>query len=521
MDHPNLEGLSLHEGEEGFRFDFEEEEDEQVDLRWCLVGRFISDKAIHFNSMKVRMADLWRPMGGVTIKETIAGKFLFHFAHPLAMEEVFKGGPWSFDNNMLILEQVQLGMQVEHIPLFHVNMWVQVHDLPMGLMKEKVGIPLANYIGSFVEYDKNNNSSFWRQFMRIRVKLDVRLPLKKDTKVMNKEGKWCTVKFKYEKLGIFCFVCGVMGHAENRCEVRFSLEQDDGSREWSSELRAEPRRQGGRMSSRWLREERGGRSENDGGNVAGQSSAPTGSANVDPNATEFSSSNQHPSQNRPSLTQPIITTRQAHSLPINEMQAHSSNLTLKNKNSSPNQIITDPTLNNAAIKIQNTTAQPFIFADNLSNLFPNINSPIMTNHHSSPIIINRPVTGNNNIQSLPHQLLTFNSQPLIKDPPIAQHAFPKTSRASTSKKAPTRPVQTTIAEPNQHRPSPEKKPKYLTDPTQKQPEPTMTQTTTVDNEAQSEKKRRRGEDQADNQVTLKEAEHFLTAGPGSQACRDQ
>ncbi|MCI46573.1 hypothetical protein A2U01_0067814, partial [Trifolium medium] len=99
MDHPNLEGLSLHEEEEGFRFEFEEEEDEQVDLRWCLVGRFLSDRTIHFTSMKVRMAELWKPMKGVTIKEVTTGKFLFQFAHPLDMEAVLNGGPWTFDNN--------------------------------------------------------------------------------------------------------------------------------------------------------------------------------------------------------------------------------------------------------------------------------------------------------------------------------------------------------------------------------------------------------------------------------------
>jgi 14-3-3 protein epsilon len=166
---------------------FEEEDDEQVDLRWCLVGRFICERAIHFNSMKVRMADLWKLVKGVTIKEAPTGKFLFYFAHLLDMEVVLNGGPWSFDNNKLILERVQLGIQIEHIPLHFVNMWVQVHDLPMKLMKEKYGIPLANYIGSFVEYDKTNNSSFWRQYMRLWVKVDIRLPLKKDTRVMNKE----------------------------------------------------------------------------------------------------------------------------------------------------------------------------------------------------------------------------------------------------------------------------------------------------------------------------------------------
>jgi 14-3-3 protein epsilon len=103
---------------------------------------------------------------------------------------VLNGGPWTFDNNMLLLEQVQVGMQIDNIPLVHTNIWVQIHNLPMGLMKENVGVRLANYIGSFVEYDKNNGSSFWRQYMRIRVKLDVRKPLKKDTKVMNKKGQW-------------------------------------------------------------------------------------------------------------------------------------------------------------------------------------------------------------------------------------------------------------------------------------------------------------------------------------------
>jgi hypothetical protein len=94
--------------------------------------------------------------------------------------------------------------------------------------------------------------------MRVRVKVDVRQPLKKGQRVRDKEGAWCMVNFKYEKLGVFCFVCGVMGHAENKCEVRFAMENDDGRREWSGELRADQRRGGGRQTSRWLREDREG-----------------------------------------------------------------------------------------------------------------------------------------------------------------------------------------------------------------------------------------------------------------------
>jgi hypothetical protein len=36
-----------------------------------------------------------------------------------------------------------------------------------------------------------------------------------------------------------------MGHAENKCVVRFMMEEDNGVREWSSEIRSEARKQGG------------------------------------------------------------------------------------------------------------------------------------------------------------------------------------------------------------------------------------------------------------------------------------
>ncbi|PNX65812.1 hypothetical protein L195_g062784, partial [Trifolium pratense] len=67
-----------------------------------------------------------------------------------------------------------------------------------------------------------------------------------------------------------------MGHAENRCEIRFAMNNDDGQREWSSELRAEPRRTAGRPVSRWLKQEgdggasiRGGRTPSNGGGENG------------------------------------------------------------------------------------------------------------------------------------------------------------------------------------------------------------------------------------------------------------
>lgn len=46
---------------------------------------------------------------------------------------------------------------------------------------------LGNFIGEFLKYDAKDNAGVWRGFIRIRVKIDVRVPLKKEEK--NQEAR--------------------------------------------------------------------------------------------------------------------------------------------------------------------------------------------------------------------------------------------------------------------------------------------------------------------------------------------
>ncbi|PNX59122.1 cysteine desulfurase mitochondrial-like, partial [Trifolium pratense] len=97
--------------------------------------------------------------------------------------------------------------------------------------------------------------------MRVKIRVDVRKPLKIEKKIDVNGGEGGVVKFKYEKLGLFCFVCGILGHSEDKCDVRYAIERDDGKRSWSNEIRVDVRRPGGCMDSRWLREEGRGRAD--------------------------------------------------------------------------------------------------------------------------------------------------------------------------------------------------------------------------------------------------------------------
>jgi len=63
------------------------------------------------------------------------------------------------------------------------------------------------------------------------------------------------VAFKYERLGHFCYLCGMLGHIDDYCELLFSMKEDNGEQRWGPELRAEPRNVVASSGSKWLRRE--------------------------------------------------------------------------------------------------------------------------------------------------------------------------------------------------------------------------------------------------------------------------
>lgn len=156
---------------------------------------------------------------------------------------------------MLVIAEIPNGEEPLNVPLWHVNIWVQISDLLSGLMLETVGKLLGDFFGEFLEYDSKNNSSLWREFMRIRVRLDVRRPLKRKKQITKNNGMEIMVSYKYERLGEFCFTCGMLTHTERYCRKFLSRTSEEGSKEWGSWLRAPTRKAGGPTRSRYLREE--------------------------------------------------------------------------------------------------------------------------------------------------------------------------------------------------------------------------------------------------------------------------
>ncbi|WOH11482.1 hypothetical protein DCAR_0830969 [Daucus carota subsp. sativus] len=230
------------------------EEDVSRDNRFILVGRFLTERNINFLAMQNVLAALWRPQKGIEIHDIGNLRYAFVFYHVLDIQKVVEGGPWSFEQSPLVCHQLEPMEDANVVPLNKMEIWVQVHDIPTGMLSDKVLQTIGNQVGTFIKVDAGNTSGMWRQYVRIRVSLDIDKPLKRRMKIKRENGTFSWINFKYERLSTFCFVCGRIGHSDRDCEIVYASPTKTIERAYGVWLRAPNKNtQKQNLGSKWLR----------------------------------------------------------------------------------------------------------------------------------------------------------------------------------------------------------------------------------------------------------------------------
>lgn len=86
--------IRLEEEEEGrLEYGGMAKETSEIDTRWCLVGRFLTESTIDFQAMRHKMASLWRPGRGMYVKELERNRYIFQFYHKVDIARVIEGSP--------------------------------------------------------------------------------------------------------------------------------------------------------------------------------------------------------------------------------------------------------------------------------------------------------------------------------------------------------------------------------------------------------------------------------------------
>ncbi|TXG48762.1 hypothetical protein EZV62_024637 [Acer yangbiense] len=120
---------------------------------------------------------IWRVKNGVEIEVVAGNVFAFHFKTHEERRRIWVGDPWTFDDDLIMLE-VPIGKrEIGKLPFNRVEFWVQIHCVPLLCMSKKVGRFLGSMVGEVIKVDEGVSGDDGVKFLRVRIVVEIDKPL--------------------------------------------------------------------------------------------------------------------------------------------------------------------------------------------------------------------------------------------------------------------------------------------------------------------------------------------------------
>lgn len=126
----------MADGLENMKLTMEEEEVITISDEGCkeevescslsLIGKFLTCKPFNKRVAQNMLRRAWSLKKGVQIVEVGSNLFQFKFSSEFDLERVLNDGPWSFDNQVLVLRKWQPGMTAANVKFHSVALWIQI-----------------------------------------------------------------------------------------------------------------------------------------------------------------------------------------------------------------------------------------------------------------------------------------------------------------------------------------------------------------------------------------------------------
>ncbi|XP_023897899.1 uncharacterized protein LOC112009795 [Quercus suber] len=216
-------------------------EDDLSSEELFLAAKFLTRRAVNVDAIAKTFTPLWRSRNGFQVRNLGNHMVLFVFDNMEEVEKVIQSEPWSFDKHIMILEKYDKNNLVEELQFKRTTFWVQVHGLPIKFMNVRAATKICEVLGTVLPFT-NQHEIEGGNFVRIRVSLDVTIPLCRGRLVSIGRDKEVWVSFKYERLPNICYWCGCFDHDDKDCEKWLNSEGTltPDQREFGPTLRAAP-----------------------------------------------------------------------------------------------------------------------------------------------------------------------------------------------------------------------------------------------------------------------------------------
>ncbi|KAK4260750.1 hypothetical protein QN277_003828 [Acacia crassicarpa] len=166
-----------------------------------LVGKVISTKTYTRSAIERILQKAWNLQSGFDVIEVTGNVFLFSFLDQKEYNRILRGRPWSVNSFLLNLIERSKYMCVKEFDFSKCPIWIQIHNIPMEAMCLENAIRIGGYTREVVlAEDPYHNGRFLRNFLRVRIILDLRKTLASGFWMNKPDGGKIWISIQYEKL---------------------------------------------------------------------------------------------------------------------------------------------------------------------------------------------------------------------------------------------------------------------------------------------------------------------------------
>ncbi|RYQ90697.1 hypothetical protein Ahy_B09g096725 isoform A [Arachis hypogaea] len=167
---------------------------------------------------------MWGDLQGLVITSAGSKSFILNFKSQDEARRAYEGGPWRIEGHMLSLQWWSSNLSIDEVNYNQLPIWIQIHGLPYDKINksnaEKIGAILGRVITAEDPFVERN---MLRPFLRVRVEIDIQLPLKTGFWFKKFDGSHAWASLKYEKLYDYCYKCGMIGHDRRTCVEEMAM----------------------------------------------------------------------------------------------------------------------------------------------------------------------------------------------------------------------------------------------------------------------------------------------------------
>ncbi|KAF9610844.1 hypothetical protein IFM89_025254 [Coptis chinensis] len=194
--------------------------EETINDELTLVGKMHGGYLLKLEEAGKDVHRIWQTKGRIELERLDRDHVKIRFENIQECKHVITNGPWMLGGYIFSVKEWMRGKRLEEYRFDLVKFWVQIWDLPKDRINKANVWKIDAELGMVMEADISCPPEFNRPVARVRVEMDVKERLKKDQQIKLETGEELVVRLKYEKLEVFCYFCGVIGHDHLACRIR-------------------------------------------------------------------------------------------------------------------------------------------------------------------------------------------------------------------------------------------------------------------------------------------------------------